>query len=125
MKARFEGELILRYLDEPVDGKWFEVIQAFAYIGSDAISIGMTTVPKGVKTDFASIPRGFRWIIARVGKYGKAAVLHDYICEAKIGSRKYADRVFLDAMKTLGVGWWKRRTMYAGVRAYSVILRKK
>jgi len=113
----FRGELILRYLDEPVDGKWFETVGELAYINRLNVRY---TVPVGTHTDFASIPRGFRWMISRVGRYGRAAVIHDHLCESKVVTRKVADRVFLEAMKELGVGWWKRRVMFMGVRAYSI-----
>lgn len=122
MKARFEGHLILKYLDESVDGKWFETYSVFVYNSEDGKQI---IVPNYINTDFASIPRAFRWMITRVGKYGKAAVLHDYLCEYKIVPRKKADKLFLEAMKVLGVGWLKRRTMYFGVRAYSITTFKK
>jgi len=121
MKAKFEGELILRYLDKPIDGKWFEVYKEFFYESKNISAV----IPKGTKTDFASVPRGFRWMISRVGKYGKAAVLHDYLCELEGFARKDADQIFLEAMKVLGVGWFKRRIMYFGVRSYSVLTRKK
>ncbi len=121
MKARFEGELILKYLDEPVDGKWFEVVEEVLY-ESDSIA---TIIPIGTKTDFASVPRFFRRLISKVGKYGKAAVLHDYLCELEGFPRKDADKIFLEAMKALGVGWFKRRTMYFGVRTYSIATFKK
>lgn len=128
MKARFEGELILRYLDNPINGKWFEVAKGFNYLcdfSKNGQRFNVYRVPEGIKTDFASIPRAFRWMIARVGKYGKAAVLHDWLCERKIVSRKEADQIFLEAMTILGVGWFKRRTMYFGVRAYSIATFKK
>lgn len=58
-------------------------------------------VPKGFKTDFASIPRIFWTIIAPVGKHTLPSVLHDYLYEhgASLGvSRKEADKIFWDAM---------------------------
>lgn len=127
MKARFEGILRLDFLDESVDGKWFETVFSFKYFTNEAYPLlaGFCIVPKGTKTDFASVPRGFRWLISRVGKYGKAAVLHDYLCGLEGFPRKEADQIFLEAMKALGVGWFKRRTMYFGVRSYSILTFKK
>lgn len=122
MKARFEGELILRYLDEPIDGKWFEVVEPFLYKSEKGIYY---SISRKTKTDFASVPRGFRWLISRVGKYGKAAVLHDWLCGHYKVSRKEADQLFLEAMKLLGVSWWKRRTMYSSVRLYAIATFKK
>ncbi len=121
MKQGFEGELILKYRDKPIDGKWFEVARDFSYVTKTEARL---TVPMGVGTDFASIPRAFRWMIARVGKYGKAAVLHDYLCEYHITTRKRADQIFLEAMKLLGVNWLRRKIMYMGVRVYSIVTLK-
>lgn len=36
-------------------------------------------VPAGFVTDFASIPRAFWVVLPPTGKYGKAAVVHDYL----------------------------------------------
>lgn len=55
-------------------------------------SVGAIVVPKGFKTDFASIP---------IGKHTLPSVLHDYLydCGYKYGiSRKQADKIFYDAM---------------------------
>lgn len=122
MKQGFVGDLKMLFRDHPIDGKWFELYRPFTYITKDGTEF---IVPKGIGTDFASVPRAFRWMIARVGKYGKAAVLHDWLCEKKITNRKKADQIFLEAMKILGVNWFKRRTMYAAVRAYSIATFKK
>ncbi len=122
METGFKYELVLHYLDKPIDGKWFITHKPFVYTSKNGRQF---TVPEGIRTDFASIPRAFRWMIARVGKYGKAAVLHDWLCEYKIVPRKQADKIFLEAMEVLGVSWFKRRTMYFGVRSYSIISRKK
>jgi len=122
MKGRFEGYLILKFRDEPVDGKWFVVDREFSYISN----IGsIWRVPKGTNTDFASIPRGFRWLISRVGKYGMCAVFHDWLCESGVVARKKADKLFLESMENKGVNWFRRRLMYFGVRAYSIITFKK
>ena len=122
MKQGFKGELILKYRDNPINGKWFELYKSFIYVAKNDIPF---TVPEGIRTDFASIPRVFRWMISRVGKYGKAAVLHDWLCEYKITSRKRADQLFFEAMTILGVSLIKRYTMYIGVRAYSIGTFKK
>jgi hypothetical protein len=44
-------------------------------------------------------------------------VLHDDLY-AKRAERSFADRVFLEAMEAEGVPWWRRRLMYAAVRAF-------
>jgi hypothetical protein len=122
MKARFEGELDLRHLDVPVGKKWFMTLKALVYV---AESGRRYCIQRGTYTDFASIPKLFRSFISRIGRCSKPSVLHDWLCEFKIVSRKEADRLFLESMKTKKVGWLKRRTMYAGVRAYSIATFKK
>lgn len=81
-------------------------------------------VPIGFETDFASIPQGMRWLITGQDNTRKPSVVHDYLYRRKIGSREFADRVFLLGMEDAGVSWWKRRLCYAAVRAFGWIARK-
>ena len=69
-------------------------------------------------TDFASVPRPLWWILPRWGRYGNAAVIHDfcYWDQKRIPKRKEADRIFLEAMSILRVGWLTRHVMYLAVR---------
>lgn len=108
--------------DKPHDGKWFITREVLTFIDKDGEAY---IVPVNTPTDFASIPKGLRWWISRIGIYARPAVLHDWLCDKKIVSRKMADKLFLVAMKSIGVGWFKRRIMYTGVRSYSLITRKK
>jgi len=121
-EAIFEGDLIVKLRKYPVDGKWFKLIQPFTYYSKSG---KVFIIPKGIDTDFASIPRSFRFLISRVGNHGMAAVLHDWLCEYKIVSRKEADRLFLEAMGVSEVNWFKRNIMYFGVKAYSIATFKK
>jgi hypothetical protein len=122
MKSTFEGDLITKLRKYPIDGKWFKLVREFRYYSEEG---HIWIIPAGINTDFASIPRGMRWLIPRVGDHGMAAVMHDWLCEKKIVSRKKADQLFLECMKTSEVNWLKRRTMYFGVRAYSIFTFKK
>ena len=122
MKAGFKGSLVLIHRDEPVNKKWFTTFMSFSYISRDNT---IYIIPAGVDTDFASIPRAFRRILSRTGRHDKAAVLHDHLCENKIVPRKKADKIFLEAMEVLGVGWLKRKIMYRAVRTYSIVTFKK
>jgi hypothetical protein len=121
-KDGFLNELVLRYCNKPIDGKWFVVVEPFAY---EALNGKVFIVPSGTRTDFASIPLGLRNIIPRTGKYGKAAVLHDWLCEYKVVPRKQADSIFFEAMKRLGVNKPRRSVMYFGVAAYTFVTGKK
>jgi hypothetical protein len=77
-------------------------------------------VPKGFVTDGASVPRIFWSILYPFGNYFPAALVHDYLYskasnKLKI-TRAEADKIFLQAMKDVGVGWLTRRTIYRAVR---------
>ena len=91
----------------------FELLGACTY-RSD-IANQLVVVPDGFRTDWASIPRVFRSLIPKVGRHIPAAVVHDYLVRLEGFSRVLADRVFLEAMKVLGVPWWKRYAMYTAV----------
>ncbi|WDL74227.1 DUF1353 domain-containing protein [Helicobacter winghamensis] len=98
-------------------------------------------VEKGFKTDFGSVPQAFQSFVSPIGKPTKAYVLHDRLCVAnakgeiwekffnklprkywnKPITRKEADKVFLEAMKTLGVGALKRYIIYFYVRLYAIL----
>jgi len=80
------------------------------------------------ETDFASIPLVVpKWLLNPLGgglldKDGNSrlpAVLHDHLCRTAQSYRKrvIADKIFLEAMKTTGVGRAGRRIMYSAVRA--------
>lgn len=76
-------------------------------------------VPKGFETDLASIPQIFRSIIPQVGRHAQPAIVHDfcYVNDQGGMTKKEADEMFLDGMKSVGVGWLRRRAMYLAVRA--------
>ena len=76
------------------------------------------TIPEGFVTDFASVPRCLWSIIPPMGRYGKAALLHDYLYAVKTTSRAEADRIFLKAMFMMGTAKWKAYLMYAAVRLF-------
>jgi len=74
-------------------------------------------VKKGFETDLASIPQVFQKIIPKMGRHRQPAIAHDYCyCGNTDLSKKDADLLFLDGMKSLGVGWFRRRIMYWAVR---------
>ena len=79
-------------------------------------------VPKGTYSNFGSEPAVVPpWIAPRVGKIKDAYVVHDYLYETKGEKGKYtryqSDMILNDAMKDLGVWWWRRKIIIAGVRS--------
>jgi hypothetical protein len=132
--SSFTTPLLLEFDYDGDPKKPFKVIEAFSYLVGNSDERWIT-VPKGFRTDFASIPRPFRNLFSPTGRYGKAAVVHDglyndvFISELLIDegtgdvyenhyhpTRAESDGIFLEAMKVLQVGWWTRTIVYLAVR---------
>lgn len=99
-------------------GVW-RVAKGFRYYVGKEDSADFVDVPEGFFTDFASVPRGLWNILPPDGQHTQAAVLHDFLYNQRRihgRTRKECDRIFLEAMKILGVSWMRRRLMYRGVR---------
>ena len=89
------------------------------------------TVPRGFMTDGASIPDMLQGIFNPLGKYGQAAVLHDFLCEYLVVNvsnslvdigRRQADTIFCDAMRFLKVDAITRELMHEAVETYTTFL---
>ncbi len=82
--------------------------------GSDKIK-----VPKGFRTNFASVPKFAQIIYSPYHpSYGKAAVLHDYLWSIQKYSKKYCDAVFYDAMISLKCPAKRREMFYQAVNLF-------
>lgn len=95
------------------------IIRTTAAVAFESDRYGNIIIPNGSISDGASIPRIFWSIFSPFdGDYFDAAVLHDVIYRDRNTrfQRHEADLIFLDAMKTLGVGWIKRSIIYRAVR---------
>lgn len=130
--SRFTAPLIVSPRN---DGRTWVIIHStedeeqFAYeVGSEGSGI-MARPPALFETDFASVPRLLWWLFPRWGRYGNAAVIHDYLyrgghffsvlneeAEPSYPDRIYADTIFLEGMVVLGVRKWQRLLIYWGVR---------
>jgi hypothetical protein len=75
-------------------------------------------VPAGFVTDFASVPRlPFAYLL--VGNIAhRPAVVHDFLYQTHWTSKRKADHIFLEAMKTVGIAWWRREIMYLAVKYF-------
>jgi hypothetical protein len=115
--SQFTTELNVRPLS---DGKNWVLLDEFSYDVGFLDSGDTITVPAGFVTDFTSIPK-LAWSIigGPWGKYGKAAVIHDYLFATQQRGWRKANQIFLEGMKVLGVSWWKRTAMYSMVAAFS------
>ncbi|ECC9619356.1 DUF1353 domain-containing protein [Salmonella enterica subsp. diarizonae] len=67
-------------------------------------------------TDLASVPRIFWTLLPPDGKYAKTAIIHDYLYDNALRTKKEADLIFLGGMTVPGVPKWKRIVMYLAVR---------
>ncbi|MEF9426838.1 MAG: DUF1353 domain-containing protein [Candidatus Mariimomonas ferrooxydans] len=113
--SRFTDELIVSPLP---DGRTWVIRRDFGYdIGKEG-SVNTINVPIGFKTDFASVPR-FMWaFIPRWGKYGNAAVIHDFLYWEQKYTRNESDRIFLEAMCVLEVSYLIRTLIFYAVRLF-------
>jgi len=73
-------------------------------------------VPAGTETDLASIPVGLRNVFSRLGRSRKPAVVHDHMYENRWESRAICDTMFRLALIDSGMGKWKARMYWLGVR---------
>ena len=85
------------------------------------------TVPKGMLTDLASVPRFARSVVGRVGPHLEASIVHDYLYIAwqdidghgpRKADRDFADRLMLAGMEAARVGGFKRQLIYRTVRTF-------
>jgi hypothetical protein len=103
-------------------GEW-SLYEEFSYYDSKGT---IYNIPKGFKTDFASVPRLFWNLFPPYGRYGKAAVLHDYLYSYKILPKHEADLEFYEAMKVLEVDKITIKILYLSVKyfGYSAYYRR-
>ena len=83
------------------------------------------TIPKGMLTDLASVPRWARWLVSRVGPHLEASVVHDFLyiawqdlngIEACKKDWNFADNLMNAAMKEAKVNRVRRRLIYLALR---------
>ncbi len=109
----FQGDVVVKPIRP--EGKRWELVQSFSYIGARETF----TIPAGFRTDFASVPRVFVWLLPRYGRWTEAAILHDYLWELSRQNKfrkSDADGIFNRAMRELGVPYLRRWIIWAAVR---------
>lgn len=111
--AHFITRLELEAADDTDSGVWL-VAQPLIYASDVAKSV--IIVPRGFRTDLASVPRVPVVYLVTGGVGTTAAVVHDWIYASGQFSRKMADDVFHEACGVLGVPGWRRWLLWAGVR---------
>lgn len=70
-------------------------------------------VPTGFKSDGLSVPKRFHWFQKPFGFGLEAGIVHDYALEHPSIDMSFLEinDVFDDALKSLGMGWWKRNIL--------------
>lgn len=114
-----EAQFLSKLRVEDNDGFPFELLEPLVYLSKEIVppgKVGKITVPAGFKTDYASIPKLLWNILPPVGRYDRAAVIHDYLYQNNGVTRLQADNVLLEAMRVLNVPAWQRGMIYSGVR---------
>ncbi len=89
----------------------------FSYGGGNSVR-KTVTVPTGFKTDLASVPKRLQSIVGKLGHHLVPAICHDYCyCGNVPGmTKREADKLFLEMMKTKKVWLGKRWAMWLAVR---------
>lgn len=100
------------------DGRRWRLVWSFTYHVGSEYSKDVIRVPAGFITDFASTPPHIWTIIPPWGKYGKAAIIHDYLYQTASRTRKEADDIFREAMEVLEVSKIRIFLMYWAVRLF-------
>lgn len=103
---------------EMLDNFKWKLIAPFEYHVGKYPSDDIIEVPSGFITDLTSVPRFFWSILPPHGEYSKAAIIHDYLYVNAIGSKKYADDIFFEAMGVLGVAKWRKYLIYYAVKTF-------
>jgi len=83
---------------------------------SEVVRPQLILVPIGTVTDFGSIPKFLQSIFSKDGLALYAYVLHDYLYRTGMFTRSECDMILEEAMKSLGVAWWRRKAVRGGLR---------
>lgn len=104
------------------DGKTWVLRKRFSYDVGEEGSGETIAVPAGFMTDFASVPRLFWVFYPKWGKYGNAAVIHDYLywVQDEKYPKKRADEIFLEGMLVLGVRKFTAKILYWAVKYFAI-----
>jgi hypothetical protein len=113
--AKFLTTLALKDADNKDDGRWI-VSRPLRYVSD--VAERKIVVPKGFRTDLASVPRLPIIFLLCGDTSSEAAVVHDYLYSTQQVRRRMADAVLLEASRITGVPAWRRYMIWAGVRLF-------
>lgn len=110
--SQFTQILLVSPMD---DGKTWVLRRNFCYRPEDSAA-ELIDVPIGFMTDFASVPWFVQWFIPKWGKYGNAAVIHDWLYWSQIYSREASDHILFEAMNVMQVDAFRKYFIFTAVR---------
>ena len=118
------GELCTRTLRERQNGRCIvELTRPLTYrLKADGIRVAVT-VPRGFKTDYASIPHILWSIMPPDGPWVRAAVIHDYLYQTMDVPRWLCDAVFRSVMQHDKVPLIQRLAIFYAVRIFGRLFR--
>jgi hypothetical protein len=132
---QFTGASDVQYsilASETLDKDYWLVTKAFTYYVDFDTKKLRVEIPLGFLTDGASVPKIFWNIIPPWGRYGQAAIVHDWLCEnlyfldendQKVPiTRKRCDQTLYEAMQVLGVPPTTAKMIYGAVSAYRMTI---
>ncbi|PUA19564.1 DUF1353 domain-containing protein [Glaciimonas sp. PCH181] len=111
--SAFLSKLQMENATDMDDGLW--VLTAPLFYQSD-VAKQTFIVPRGFKTDLASVPRLPVVFLLAGATSNEAAALHDFLYSTHPVTRSVADAVLKEASAVTGVPVWRRWLMYIGVR---------
>lgn len=113
----FDGVTILLPF---ADQFWWILYQPVGWVPGpeDGPDVVRVDVPRGFVTDLASIPSYLWAVLQKTGRYGNAAIYHDWLYWEQSVPRATADRIFDRAMHDMGVDQTSRRLIWSGVRVF-------
>jgi len=104
---------------EYIDGENWKLTKEFEYYTDVLGERYYIKVPESFETNFASIPKILWGIFPPTDeRYGKAAVVHDYLYSMGMFPRKICDKIFLEAMGVLGAPTYLKYLFYWNVRLF-------
>lgn len=94
-----------------------KVVKAFSYYYKEKDGERLE-IPEGFISDGATVPRILWCFFPPISEYAYAAILHDYMYDNAIKTKKEADKVLYHAMRILGYPKWKAKLFYYCVRVF-------
>jgi len=112
-----EKGLTVPHTADDIAEAWKTWVTEGELIWTDEYRRFMYWVPEGFLTDFASIPRVFRWLFDPVGTpWHVAGVLHDYLYSSTTESRADADKAYYWLARAMGTAPLPALLMYVALR---------